>query len=578
MSDYAAFLARKQKLWTGTPLPPADLPTQLFDWQAAVTRWAMKKGRAAVFADCGLGKSFMQLAWAQSVPGRVLILAPLCVAEQTIGEGAKLGIEAIYARHHTETSARIVVTNYERLDKFDLSRFTGVVLDESSILKSFDGKTRTALIAACKDTPYRLCCTATPSPNDIAELANHAEFLGLQTRQEFLATWFVHDDEGWRMKRHARQSFFRWLASWAVAFRKPSDLGYSDEGFVLPALTIKDYVIEGGQVEGVLFPELGAKGLQGRLAARRGALEDRVSAVVDLVLKSFHDERGEERILSPVESREQGVGEGLSRRTREQRAATSMGAKQIRDERVIQEEGDCASEGLCPSESASQKEATSSALRDDDATVQGTALVSEEQVRNLRVLGYEQLSDVPDDRSLPQDKLRAWASLRELQFRHREFQEQHEVARASGRLPKWIVWCGLNEEQDALEAAFGRYCVSVQGRNDYSMKVSALTQWLNDPTVPIMLSKLSVLGFGMNFQHCRRMVFCGLSDSYESYYQGIRRCWRFGQKRQVEVTIVVSDAERAIVGNVRKKEAAADAMSVELLAAMRDFEREELAS
>lgn len=166
----------------------------------------------------------------------------------------------------------------------------------------------------------------------------------------------------------------------------------------------------------------------------------------------------------------------------------------------------------------------------------------------------------------------------ELQFRTREFQEQHEVARASGRLPKWLVWCGLNEEQDALAAVFGRYCLSVQGKDDYSAKAAALTQWLNDPTKPIMLSKLSVIGFGMNFQHCARMVFCGMSDSYESYYQGIRRCWRFGQRRAVEATIVVSEAERIIVDNVRRKEAAANAMAEELLGAMREFEREELAS
>lgn len=429
MSDYAAFLARKQKLWAGDPIPPADLPPQLFDWQTAVTHWAMRKGRAAIFADCGLGKSFMQLAWANSVPGRVLILAPLCVAEQTIAEGVKIGVDVTYAHSHVETSARIVVTNYERLDRFDFSRFTGVVLDESSILKSFDGKVRTALITACKHTPYRLCCTATPSPNDIAELANHAEFLGLQTRQEFLATWFVHDDTGWRMKRHARQAFFRWMASWAVAFRKPSDLGYSDEGFVLPALTIRDYVIEGGSVEGVLFPELGAKGLKGRLAARRGAIGARIDAVATLV----------------------------------------------------------------PS--------------DGDAS---------------------------------------------------------------------IIWCGLNEESDALAKAIPA-SVNVQGKDSYEFKVKSVRAF-QDGSVKNLLSKLSILGFGMNFQHCARMVFCGLSDSYESYYQGIRRVWRFGQKRPVDVTIIVSDAERVVVENVRRKEASANAMATELFVAMRDFEREELAN
>ena len=430
MSDYATFLARKQRLWAGTPIAPAALPSPLFDWQAAITRWAMRKGRAAIFADCGLGKSFMQVAWAQTVPGRVLILAPLSVGEQTVGEAAKLGIGAVYARGQAGgDGSRIVVTNYERLDNFDVSQFAGVVLDESSILKAFDGKTRTKLITTFSNTPYRLCCTATPSPNDIAELANHAEFLGVQTRQEFLATWFVHDDQGWRMKRHARAAFFRWLASWAVAFRKPSDLGYSDDGFVLPPLTIRDYLIESGATPGVLFPELGARGLKGRLAARRGSLVARVDAMHNIV-----DEWG----------------------------------------------------------------------------------------------------------------------------------------------ASWLVWCGLNEEADALAKALPG-SVNVQGKDDYAVKQRAVARFISGET-KTLISKLRVLGFGMNFQHCARMVFCGIGDSYEQYYQGIRRCWRFGQTRPVEATIVVSEAERVIVENVRRKEARADAMAAELLAAMRDFEREELSA
>ena len=430
MSDYATFLARKQRVWTGHAIEPQPIPSQLFPFQSSIVRWAMRKGRAAVFADCGLGKSFMQLAWANAVPGRVLILAPLCVAEQTVGEGAKLGIPVTYARGQAGGGdSKIVITNYERLDNFDVSAFAGVVLDESSILKSFDGKTRTKLIAAFGRTPYRLCCTATPSPNDIAELANHAEFLGLQSRAEFLATWFVHDDQGWRMKRHARQAFFRWLASWAVAFRRPSDLGFSDDGFVLPPLRITEHIIESGQVEGVLFPELGTRGISGRLAARRGSLNDRVEAV-----------------------------------------ATLVGAQ-------------------------------------DDAA---------------------------------------------------------------------LIWCGLNTESDALAERLDG-AVNVEGKDDYEVKKRAVERFVAGD-IRTLITKLSILGFGMNFQHCARMVFCGLGDSYESYYQGIRRCWRFGQKRAVEATVVVSEAERVVVENVKRKEQNADAMASELLAAMRDFEREELSA
>jgi len=244
MNDYRAFLASKARVWQGagiTSAPP--LPAMLYPWQAAIVQWALRKGRAALFCDCGLGKTLMQVAWARATGARTLILAPLCVAEQTVAEAAKIGVPLVYVRTQAEADAsahNIVITNYDRMDAFTSSAFEAVVLDESSILKSFDGKTRTALIAAFAHTRYRLCCTATPSPNDIAELANHAEFLGLMTRPEFLATWFVHDDAGWRMKRHAVQPFYRWMASWAMAMRRPSDLGYDDTGFVLPALRLSD--------------------------------------------------------------------------------------------------------------------------------------------------------------------------------------------------------------------------------------------------------------------------------------------------------------------------------------------------
>lgn len=428
-TDYADFIAQKRRAFAGNGLPQQSVPPQLFDWQAAVTRWAMRNGRAALFADCGLGKSFMQLAWANNVPGRVLILAPLCVAEQTVGEGAKLGIDVVYAKAQPDAAgARIVITNYERLDGFHPEQFEGVVLDESSILKAFDGKTRAKLIASFKQTPYRLCCTATPSPNDIAELANHAEFLGLMTRAEFLATWFVHDDAGWRMKGHARQPFYRWLASWAVALRTPSDIGYSDEGFVLPPLTITDHVVEGGDPGGVLFPELGLKGIHGRQKARRASVADRCDVVADLA-------------------------------------------------------------------------------RDDE---------------------------------------------------------------------QWLLWCGLNAESDRLAESIDG-AVNVQGSDSYEVKRRAVLGFIAGD-VRVLVTKPKIAGFGMNFQHCRHMAFVGIGDSYEQYYQMMRRCWRFGQQHSVDAHIVVSDAERAVVSNVRRKQAEADEMSRQIIAHMAGFEREELAS
>jgi superfamily II DNA or RNA helicase len=426
--SYAAFLESKKRVYAGDGMASdVALPSQLYDWQAAIVRWTLKKGRCALFADCGLGKSFMQLSWAHALDVPALILAPLCVAEQTVDEAAKLGIALTYAEGPHAIAGKLTITNYERLDRFDPAMFQAVVLDESSILKSFDGKTRTRLIEAFSMTRYRLCCTATPSPNDIAELANHAEFLGLMTRAEFLATWFVHDDAGWRMKKHARAPFFRWLASWAMTLRTPGDLGYSDEGYILPPLRIQDHtVMASTPPAGMLFHDMASKGIQGRLAARCASIPDRVAAAAQYA-----------------------AGPG-----------------------------------------------------------------------------------------------------------------------------QWLIYCGLNEESAALARAIPG-AVEVSGRDSYAEKKAAIHGFVNG-TIRVLVSKLKIIGFGLNFQHCHQMIFCGIGDSYEGYYQGIRRLWRFGQTSPVDVWIIISEAETGVVANVRKKEQAALAMSRELLSELTDFEREEI--
>src|SRR5215472_6150276 len=427
MSSYADFIQRKQRVFLGDGVSSASLPAQLYPFQQALVSWALKKGRAAIFADCGLGKTFMQVAWANALGKRTLFVAPLCVAEQTVSEALKLGVTVSYAKTQDEVNSPLTITNYERLDAFDASAFEAVVLDESSILKAFDGKTRTKLIEMFRSVRYRLCCTATPSPNDIAELANHAEFLGLMTRAEFLATWFVHDDSGWRMKKHATQPFYRWLASWAIAMRTPSDLGFSDDGFQLPPLHIHERIVESDGPSSSLFPELGLQGIRGRLSARRDSLEARVDAVCNLLPE------------------------------------------------------------------------------------------------------YGQ---------------------------------------------SWILWCGLNDEADRLESTIPG-CVNIQGSDSYAEKRGAIDSFVSGKT-KIIASKLRVVGYGMNFQHCHHMAFVGIGDSFEQYYQGIRRCWRFGQKHAVHAHIVVSDAERAVVENVKRKEAAYREMVDAMLDHVRIFEQEEV--
>lgn len=290
--DYQAFVDAK-----GRSTPPvgfnADaIGDHLFPFQADIVRWALRRGRAAIFCDTGLGKTVQQLEWARRVAahasGRVLILAPLAVAHQTVREAKRFGIDAEYRREMGGESP-IVVANYEMLHAFDPSAFIGIVLDESSILKSFDGRTRTAIIEAFRETPYRLACTATPAPNDFMELGNHAEFLGVMTRAEMLSMYFVHDGgatQDWRIKGHAEIDFWRWVCEWAVMVRKPSDLGYPDGDFALPPLTIEEHVVGvdhmTAHASGMLF-KMEAVTLDEQRGARRGTLQARVAKCAELV-------------------------------------------------------------------------------------------------------------------------------------------------------------------------------------------------------------------------------------------------------------------------------------------------------
>jgi len=426
--DYADFLTTKRREWQGVPVPvdQSELPVSMYEFQRRLTTWALKKGRAALWADTGLGKTRMQVAWADKIPGRVLILAPLCVGPQTIEEAKQIGV-AVSA---LGSGGRIEITNYERLHHVTPSDYAGIVLDESSILKSFDGKTRTRLIHAFADTPYRLCCTATPAPNDIAELANHCEFLGVMTRTEMLATFFVHDEDGWRLKGHAHEAFYRWLASWGMFLRQPSDLGFPDDGYALPPLDIRDLIVGvDAPVTGeFLFAGMGLGGIKGRLGARRQSLKARVDATVTLV----------EQTAGP-----------------------------------------------------------------------------------------------------------------------------------------WIVWCGLNDEQDAITQALDGTCVSVAGGDSEAQKIERLDAFIQGRT-RVLVTKPKIAGFGLNLQHCAQMAFVGLGDSYETYYQAIRRCYRFGQTRPVTVHVVVSEAETEIVRNVRRKETEAARMSAALVSHMAESERQEI--
>jgi hypothetical protein len=413
----------------GVTVDPNELHADLFPFQRDLVRWSLQKGRAGLLADTGLGKTPMQLEWARMIGERTLILAPLAVARQTVREGTKWGIPVKYARAQYQAAPEgITITNYEMLPQFEPSQFGAVVLDESGILKNFEGKVRTGLIKTFSNTPYRLACTATPAPNDIAELANHAEFLGVMTRVEMLATFFVHDEDGWRLRGHARDAFYRWLASWAMTIKRPSDLGYSDDGYVLPALSIKLALVPTDYTPpGQLF-SISLSGIGERSKVRRDTLAARVQQTADLILSE------------------------------------------------------------------------------------------------------------PDE--------------------------------------QWLAWVGLNDEGREL-AKLIPGAVLVEGSDNPDAKAEALMGFA-DGNIRVLISKTSISGFGMNWQNCARMVFCGLSDSYESYYQAIRRCWRFGQKRPVIAHVVLTEPEEPIYQNVLRKEREAAELSMELVKHVAEFEKQEI--
>jgi hypothetical protein len=287
MKNYSDFLARKSVVDPDTGLNHIqDLNPMLFPHQADMVRWALRRGRAAIFADCGIGKGPMQMEWADKQPHECIIAAPLAVAHQFVREAEKFGIDLAYAKDHAGITKRITVTNYERLENFHIEQFGAVALDESSILKNYSGAYSSWMTEAFKSTPFRLCSSATPAPNDIMELGTQAEFLGVMTRGEMLAMYFTHDGgdtSKWRVKGHAQSAWWTWMSSWAVMIRKPSDLGYSDDGFQLPPIHMHEHSVDvTNPTCGYLFA-VEAQTLQERQTARRDSIADRVAECASLV-------------------------------------------------------------------------------------------------------------------------------------------------------------------------------------------------------------------------------------------------------------------------------------------------------
>lgn len=436
MADtYLDFLNRKRisDPATGFDIVPR-LPDYLKPHQRDIVSWALRRGRAAVFAGTGLGKTLIELIWASEVARHtgkpVLCFAPLAVSTQHIREAEKFGLHAELARAQSDVHNGAFITNYQKIDHFDLASFGGVVLDESSILKSTDGHYRNLLIEECAGVPFRLAATATPAPNDFMELGNHAEFLGVMSYTDMLATFFTHDGgetQKWRIKGHAENEFWKWMASWAVMLRKPSDLGYSNEGYDLPPLTQHQHVVGVEYAPsldtGLLFP-MEAGCLSERIAARRATVHDRVAMAASLT---------------------------------------------------------------------------------------------------------------PTDRP-------------------------------------FVWWCNLNAESEALAKAIPG-AVETKGSDPDEVKERKLADF-SEGRARVLITKPSVAGFGMNWQHCADTGFVGLNDSFEQIYQAIRRFWRFGQAKPVTVHFIAAETEGAVVANLKRKEYDAERMAASMIMHMADLSSE----
>lgn len=414
--NYQEFIKHKEYKSINSGFNPDIDCEYLFDYQKDIVTWACRRGKAAIFADTGLGKTLMQIAWADQIVKHtnkpVLILAPLAVKEQTKKEGVKFGFDMTL----------IHVNNYDQIHNIDCSIYSGIVLDESSILKGESSKTRKKLNKEFKNTPYKLSCTATPSPNDYMELGTQSEFLDVMSQVEMLAMFFIHDGNDtskWRLKGHGKKKFFEWLATWAVYISKPSDLGYSDKGHELPDLIYHEHIIESGITDGLFAPV--AQGLLERNRARKDTIDARV-----------------------------------------------------------------------------------------------------EEAANI----------------------------------------------ANGLKNQVLIWCNLNDEGKKLNQLIDD-SVEVAGSDSNDHKINSMNGF-SDGQIKRLISKPKIAGFGMNWQNCNQIIFTGLSDSWESFYQAVRRCWRYGQTKPVHVHIVSSDVEGGVLANIKRKEQINKELKEEIIKIMRN--------
>ncbi len=438
--NYNKFIqTKKNKVLSVSKINTDDIKLNkyLFDWQKLIVKWCLKMGKSALFAECGLGKTIMQLDWANQVSIQtkkpVLILAPLAVSIQSQEEGVKFGMKVNVCLDNSDVKKGINITNYEKLHKFDTSKFSGVVIDESGILKDFTGKYRNEIIEQFKNTPYKLAATATPAPNDFTEIGNHSEFLDIMTRQEMLSMYFINDTSNtgtWRLKKHVKNNvFWEWLSSWACMLTKPSDLGFDDDGFILPEIKYHEVIVPCKQELKYGFFHEQAKGVPDRLKIRRETIKERTEKASELI---------------------------------------------------------------------------------------------------------------------------------------------------NGSEDNWVIWCGLNAESENLKRLIDN-SVEITGSQKQEVKEKTIFDFAKGK-IQKLITKPKIAGRGINWQISNKMVFVGLNDSFEDFYQCVRRIWRFGQTKKVDVYIIIEEREGTVLANLKKKDKNATIMIENMVTNSKKYVQENIES
>lgn len=623
LDKYRAFIAARAGNTFKTGFAPRPLNSAVKVHQSAVLDFALNAGKSAAFLDTGLGKSLIELEFARQCADETgkpsLILTPLAVAGQMVREGQKFGIDARQIREQSEVGQGVMVANYERLAKLDPAAFGAVVLDESSILKSYAGRTRAMIEDAFAHTAYKLAATATPSPNDHTELGNHAEFLGVMRQQEMLSKWFINDtataSQEWRLKGHAVADFWGWVASWSRCATLPSDLGGDDAGYVLPDVDRRIHTVAADRManiaEGMLFriPEMSATSFH---EEKRLTLKQRCEMAVSLAFEGFRNTlaridigdiecRGSQNMPLPANSdttmTTQNANGANPKAERQKKTPNTCGNTTLPTQKSLPtlksgetETTPIGAQNTHPTRNTQKKPnpAPKADLLYPGGTVALNQLMGSPKLTTSECLQIRDRLVPFAASSMKKSAAKSFTSIiatqpeksgscsAPLATPHSEKCETipQDCAVLSNTwsaitADPWLIYCETNDEQDALEMAFGNLAFSVRGSDDPDEKERRILAWC-DGERPVLISKTKIVGFGMNFQHCRNVIFASVNFSYESFYQGIRRVWRFGQGRQVNVHIVISDTESSIIEIIHTKAAKHDEMKRRMADAMRN--------